>query len=132
MMTVRRKNLAGQNGLVAIYGLMLLFAVVVCTYEYYRVDEKIFLTVATIGHISVLQRMFPWPAFLGPLSNKYLVWMFCGLGLRQVRPYLANLSTAEMRFIWGTTAILMWTLGWYKSFGPGSRQNDAVVVKKVA
>lgn len=128
-MTVRRKNLVNQTALVAIYGLMLLFAAVVCIYEYYRVDEKIFYAVATIGHISVVQRMAPWPAFMKPISNKYWVWMFCGLGLRQFRPYLYDVSNFEMKLIFISTAVFMWTIGWYKSVGPGSRGGSDAVKK---
>jgi hypothetical protein len=121
MMTVRRKNLAGHTALVTLYGIALFVSMAVSIYEYYRVDETIFLTVATIGHLTVVQRMAPWPEFLKLVSNKYVVWMTAGLVLRQARPWLESAATtADMRLVFFATMVPMWALGWYKSFGPGA------------
>jgi hypothetical protein len=125
MMTVRRKNLAGHTTLVTLYGLALFVSMSVCIYEYYRVDEIVFLTAASIGHLTVVQRMAPWPVVLRPVSNKYVVWMTAGLILRQARPWLETTATpAEMRLVFVATLVPMWVLGWYKSFGPGSKQKN--------
>lgn len=128
MMTVRRKNLASHNGLVTMYGLALFVSMAVSVYEYYRVDETIFLAVSTIGHITVVQRMAPWPDFMKFVSNKYLVWMTAGLLLRQARPWLEQTATvSEMRLIFAITFGPMWFVGWYKSYGPGSRKKDDAI-----
>jgi hypothetical protein len=132
MMTIRRKNLAGQAMLVTLYGLLLITSLVVCTYEYYRVDEKVFLTAATIAHVSVLQRMASiWPSSIQPfISNKYVVWLTVGLLLRQARPWIETTAThQDIRLLFVATFIPMWTLGWYKCFGPGAKQQS--VIKKV-
>lgn len=132
MMTIRRKNLAGQTMLVTLYGLLLLTSLVVCVYEYYRVDERVFLSAAIIAHVSVVQRMAPfWPSSIKSfVSNKYVVWLTVGLLLRQARPWIETTAThLELRLLFLATFIPMWTLGWYKCFGPGA--NVQSVTKKM-
>lgn len=132
MMTIRRKNLAGQSMLVALYGFLLITSLVVCTYEYWRVDEKVFLTACTIAHVSVTQRMAPiWPSSIQPfVSNKYVVWLTVGLLLRQARSWIETTAThRDIRLLFIVTFFPMWTLGWYKCFGPGAKQHS--VAKKV-
>jgi hypothetical protein len=131
MMTIRRKNLASHAFLVTIYGLALAISMIVCIYEYYRVDEKIYYTAATIAQLAVLQRMAPiFPPAIQPLiSNKYVVWMTVGLILRQARPWLETSATVQdVRLIYIGTFVPVWTLGWYKCFGPGA-PSQLVVVK---
>jgi hypothetical protein len=142
MMTIRRKNLAGHSGLLAMYGIMLLVAMVVCIYEYLRVDSKMFYVVSTIGHMAVFQRMAPWPESIRFVSNKYVVWMTWGLALRQLRPHLENqnppeemkmiLSTDTLRLIYIVSEVFMYGLGWYKCFGPGSRTSAKKTATKQA
>lgn len=125
MMTVRRKNLANQTILVTLYGLSLLFSLIVCSYEYLRVDPKIFFTCTTISNIAIVQRMTPiqiWPTSLQPIqsyvSNKYVVWMTVGLLLRQTRSYIESTATLfEMILIWFVTSIPLYMLGRYKCSG---------------
>lgn len=136
LMTVRRKNLAGHTTLVTLYGLALLISMVVCVYEYWRVGEIGFLTAATISQVTVLQRMMPWPAALKPIGNKYVVWMTAGLILRMVRPWLETTAkVSDVRLVFFGTFVPMWTLGWYKCYGPGAKrrvEGDDELTKKVA
>jgi hypothetical protein len=139
MMTVRRKNLANQTILVTLYGLSLLMSMAVCTYEYIRVDSKIFFTCATISNIVIVQRMTPiqvWPSSLQPIqsyiSNKYVVWMTAGLLLRQTRSYIETTATLfDMILIWSVTSIPLFLLGWYKCSGRNTSIKNKETIKKV-
>ena len=139
MMTVRRKNLANQTILVTLYGLSLLMSMMVCSYEYVRVDPKIFFTCATISNIAIVQRMTPiqvWPSSLQPIqsyiSNKYVVWMTVGLLLRQTRSYIETTATlSEMILIWSVTSIPLYMLGWYKCSGKSAPNKSIKTIKKV-
>jgi hypothetical protein len=127
MMTVRRKNLAGHSTLVALYGLALFVSMTVSIYEYYRVDVTVFLTAASIAHLTVVQRMAPWPSSLKFVSNKYIVWLTAGLVLRRARPWLETSATAaDIWLVFVATFIPMWTLGWYKCYGPGASPTKTV------
>jgi hypothetical protein len=137
MMTIRRKNLAGHSGLVAMYGIMLIVAAGVCTCEYLRVDSKMFYVVSTMGHMAVFQRMAPWPESIQFVSNKYVVWMTWGLALRQLRPHLESqnhpeqiVSTDLLRLAYIGSGVLMYSLGWYKCFGPGSQTSKKTSTKQ--
>lgn len=128
LMTVRRKNLAGQGTLVTLYGLALVVSMGVSIYEYCRVDEVVFLTAASIVHVTVLQRMAPWPndTVRSMVSNKYVVWMTAGLALRHARPWLETTAThQDMRLVFALTFVPMWILGWYKCYGPGAPSKGA-------
>lgn len=131
LMTVRRKNLAGQTLLVSLYGFLLISSLVMCAYEYFRVDRRLVLTAITIVHVTVVQRMAPvWPSIIQPLvSNKYMVWLTVGLILRQARPWIETTATLrDCRVLFFTTFVPMWTLGWYKCFGQVAKKS---VTKKV-
>jgi hypothetical protein len=122
MMTVRRKNLAHQTILVTLYGISLTLSLLVCLYEYLRVDPKVLFTVMIAASISILQRMTPrelWPSPLQPIqsyiSNKYVVWMTVGLLLRQTRSYIDTTATLhEMIIAYVVVTIPFIGLGWYK------------------
>ena len=139
MMTVRRKNLASQTTLVTLYGLSLLISMVVCVYEYLRVDPKIFFTSATITNIAIVQRMVPihiWPSSLQPIqsyiSNKYVVWMTAGLLIRQSRSYIETTATLmEMVMIYVVTFIPLFMLGWYKCSGKNISIKSNETIKKI-
>jgi hypothetical protein len=132
MMTIRRKNLAGQTLLVTMYGLALIISMAVCVYEYLRIDPKIFFASCTFTQLAVLQRMAPiWPSSIQSyISNKYVVWMTIGLLLRQTRSWIETTATLqELQIIMMLTAIPLWTFGWYKCTGRLSTKNTTV--KKV-
>ena len=139
MMTVRRKNLASQTTLVTLYGISLMTSMLVCFYEYSRVDPKIFFASCTITNIAVVQRMTPiqlWPSSLHSIqpyiNNKYVVWMTVGLLLRQARPYIeTTASLSEIVLIWAVTSIPLFLLGWYKCSGRNVPRKHDETIKKV-
>lgn len=122
LMTIRRKNLVNQSILVSLYGITLIVSMVVCIYEYYRVDHRIVFVTSTFVHITVIQRMVPTIVFpssylASVISNKYTVWMTAGLLLRYTRNYFGNMASLyDVQRLFVLTAIPLYILGWYKCY----------------
>jgi len=97
LMTVRRKNLAPQELLVTIYGLMLIFGLLVASYEHHRVG--MLFVVNTLGNVAGLLR-------IGLGVPKYAMWMIMALLTQFAR------STVEQ----GTPLAVIWPYTWLVSF----------------
>jgi hypothetical protein len=109
LMTVRRKNLASQNTLVAIYGAALMVCAGVSVFEFRRESMSCLRIVATCGQLAFLLRTAPLPAYCQPLQNKYVVWTFVGLLLRHIRPRLSAYTWFQVYlFHLGTLLAVIW------------------------
>ena len=122
LMTIRRKNLAPQRVLVALYGFSLILAAVTCAYDYVVMGgKKGFYAVASLAHIAIVQRMAPWPGswIRGLVSNKYVVWTtYYVLASKFREGWLEQASLPQMRVLFRFSFAVVCCLGWYNSSRP--------------
>lgn len=116
LMTIRRKNLAGHETLVTIYGLMLTFGFAVASYEHSRVSFDTFLLVNTLGNLAGLLR-------LGLRMPKYPLWILMAV-LTQVGRDSIDGHVAWAAIPWGpvyaASVVALLSLGAKKIFGASS------------
>jgi len=127
LMTLQRKNLGSQTVLLTFYGLFLLMGVYTCARDYYISDEKAFYASVALRHGAIVQRMAPWPDSVRTLvSNKYVVWTtFYALTCNMRAGWMESATVQQLQALYWMTFVALMGLGWYKNFGPGSRQSSS-------
>jgi hypothetical protein len=120
LMTLRRKNVFSHLTLTTTYGIMLLAALLIGTYEDNFTNDHV-TQVATFANMGVILRM-------GLGVDKYLVWTILAVSMNAANkllpPIMADLPRPEI-FYW---TILFWITK-FICFGLGARKR-AVTLKK--
>jgi hypothetical protein len=90
LMTLRRKNLLGKNGVVTIYGCLLVFANIFMLNEcstYSTNGFNSFWCQNLIASFGALLRLGPRIPLIRQIqTNKYLLWLLLSLVMARVRP----------------------------------------------
>ena len=121
LMTLRRKNVFSHLALTTTYGIMLLGALFIGTYEDYFTKDHV-TQIATFGNLGVILRM-------GLGVDKYLVWTMLAVGMNAATTRLPHVMTGLPRpesFYW---TIFFWITK-FICYGLGVRKCAAMRQKR--
>ena len=129
LMTVRRKNLASHNGLIAIYGIALVGGALIGLYELSLASASARMIATATAGLVILLRLGPLPATLASIQNKYFLWTLAGYLMSRLRPLVegdeseAILTYNQLWWIHKIASCGVGLLGWYNcAYGYAKRE----------
>jgi hypothetical protein len=138
LMTLQRKNLAGNKTLVYVYGSGLLLGLFVGRSEacIYGTNGRVLISL--VGNLAILIRLGPLPRAFRIIQNKYVLWTVLAYFMHLLRPMVdgneenAIMTQFQLNILHKVSIAGLVTLGWYNSaYGYDKREKANAVTKKV-